>query len=111
MAGKLSKIKTLTTFALASLLLSASMGAFAGCVNYVGNPTRPNTFWVPGHCENGCWVPGHYYKILSCVHRADLTWVPTACDGEGHWIPAHWELNNYVMVNPGHDSDYPGWAL
>src|SRR5262245_29904976 len=106
--GKLiSPLKACVFVALATM----TFGAYAGCVSYVGNPTRPNTIWVPGHCVNGCWVHGHYYKILTPVREADLVWVGGGYDYNGNWIPAHWQLRNYVIVNPGRMSDYPGWAI
>jgi dTDP-4-dehydrorhamnose 3,5-epimerase-like enzyme len=104
---RLPRLKAALKACLFIILASMTFGAYA----YVGNPTRPDTIWVPAHCAHGCWVEGHYLKILTCVNNANLVWVDGGYDMNGNWIAAHWQLNNYVVVNPGRDSYYPGWAM
>jgi hypothetical protein len=79
---------------------------------YLGNPDRPNTVWVPGHCaSNGCWVEGHYLKFMHQPSCHDVAWVDGQYDRNGNWIPAHWQVRAYVIMNPGSDSEYPGFAM
>lgn len=87
-------IKTCTLIALATL----SFNALAGSI-YVGNPTRPYTIWIPGHYVHGCWKEGYYVKYLNPpVCCKNVTWVEGHCDGCGHYIPAHFEPRNVVVV-------------
>ena len=46
---------------------------------YVGNPTRPNTIWVPMQC--GCARDGYFIKYIDEPTCADVYW---NCD---RWQP------------------------
>lgn len=86
--------------ALFLILATFALNAFATNGIYLGNPSRPDTVWVPDHCVNGCWVDGYYLKVLSPLYCNDVVWV-----GD------HYQLRHYRVVNPGRDSDYAGFAI
>lgn len=113
MKGNITKklftpLKISAAIALAALSFNASAD-----VGYVGNPDRPDTFWVPGHCDGHCWNEGYYVKIMKpdCVDCSDLVWVDGMNDAYGNWIPAHYELKRYVVINGQPEHVYPGYAI
>lgn len=93
-------------------LVAVSVSAKAD-LGYVGNPNRPDTIWIPAHCQNGCWNEGYFLKIMNpeCVNCTDLVWVEGMNDRNGNWIPAHYELKRFVVVNSKPENNYPGFAM
>lgn len=71
-----------------SLFLALSLLSFnALAYMYLGNPTRPDTIWVPTHCEGGCVVQGHYLKFLTPVNEGQVVWV-----NSGGMLSGHYEI-------------------
>lgn len=100
------KVCVLLGLAVVSLNAKADVG-------YVGNPHRPDTIWIPAHCQGGCWNEGYYLKIMNpeCVNCSDLVWVEGMNDRYGNWMPAHYELKRYVVINSRPESDYAGFGM
>ncbi len=104
----LTPLKVCALLGLAVVSLSAKAD-----VRYVGNPVRPDTIWIPAHCEKGCWNEGYFLKILhpECVNCSNLVWVDGRYDRYGNWVGAHYELKRYVVVNSQPESRYAGFAM
>lgn len=78
---------------------------------YLGNPNRPGTVWQPPHCKNGCWHDGYYIKFLDKPCCRDVVWIDGQYDRRGNWIPAHYKVVRYVVVNPGSEANYVGFPM
>lgn len=76
------------------ILAAVSFNASAGSM-YVGNPTRPDIIWVPGHYRHGAWVEGYYIKYNKEVCCRDVMRIAEQCDSCGHCVEGHFY--------------YPGW--
>lgn len=103
-----SKFTALFKTCLFLVLAAMSFNVYA---MYLGNPNRPDTVWQPGHYDDGCWVEGHYLKFLTPPTCDNVSWVDGHYDRHGDWIPAHYRVMRYHVVNPGPDSAYPGFAM
>lgn len=113
MKGKFTQ-KLLTPFKVFAVLGLAVVSINANAsVGYVGNPERPDTIWIPAHCDKGCWNEGYFLKLMNkeCVNCSDMVWVEGMNDRYGNWIPAHYELKRYTVVNSRPESDYAGFAM
>lgn len=98
-----SLVKTSVFIALGTMVFSSAFAwhsSYYGSRDeiYLGNPTRPNTIWVPAHCEKGCWKEGYYVKFLTPPTCRDVAWVDGAYDRDGNWIQAHWKVRGARVV-------------
>lgn len=100
-------ISPLKTCLFVALTVIAS-NVFAYGPMYLGNQNRPDTVWQPPHCQNGCWREGYYIKFLSQPTCRDVVWIDGQYDRHGNWIPAHFRVLRYTVVNPGSEANYPG---
>lgn len=94
-----SKLFSLVKVSVFAVLASLSFNALAVDM-YLGNPSRPNTVWLPGHYNShGCWVEGYYVKYINppvdCSH---VVWVNGGTDKYGRYVPAHYEPRATVVV-------------
>ncbi|MFZ2314603.1 MAG: hypothetical protein WAW86_02950 [Gammaproteobacteria bacterium] len=93
-----SKLFLLVKVSVFTVLASLSFNALAGDI-YLGNPSRPNTIWLPGHYSHGCWVEGYYVKYINppvdCSH---VVWVNGGTDKYGYYVPAHYEPRYTIIV-------------
>lgn len=91
------------------VLATMAFSAYASDCMYLGNPNRPGTVWQPPHCEkNGCWKQGEYIKFITPATCHDVVWIDGSYDHYGNWIPAHFRVLRYTVVNPGSESHYAG---
>lgn len=98
MKGKLTS--TLKACAVV-VIASVSFGAYAGSCDetvYVGNPSRPDTIWIPGHCGKGCWHQGYYMKYIDSPTCKNIYWQQGYYDRRGNYIEGHWQPLRYTVV-------------
>lgn len=96
--SKASKLKSIAKACTFVALAAMSFSTFAYPM-YVGNPTRPDTIWVPGQCEHGCWREGHYVKFINPpIDCTNVVWVDSRYDANGNYIPAHFVPRHTVIV-------------
>lgn len=105
---KLNLPKVVASLMLGLTTLSANVYACSHNRMYVGNPNRPDTIWQPGYAENGCWHQGHYIKFIHGARCGDVAWVDGQYDKVGNWIPGHFKVADYHVVNPCPEYQYPG---
>lgn len=107
-----SALKTCLFVGLTAVTLNVYAGWFDSPTVYVGNPHRPNTTWQPTCCRGcGCWNEGFYIKFLRQPRCGDACWVNGRYDRVGNWIPPHYVVKRFRVVNPMPDSYYPGYAM
>jgi hypothetical protein len=102
---KSNKIVTLLKASLFVVLASVSFGAMAN-PDYIGNPDRVDTIWVPGHCRGCCWSEGYYIKFSRPIPASDLMWIGPQYDRCGNYIEGHyyyrpWYHNGHYRVMCG----------
>lgn len=108
--GKSSTVFKASLF-LVLTALAANVYAYNPNAMYLGNPNRPDTVWQPPHCDHGCWREGYYIKFLSQPTCRDVVWVDGMYDRSGNWIPAHFKVLRYTVVNPGPEANYVGFPM
>lgn len=98
------KLLTLVKSCIFIALATISFNAFADDTMYVGNPSRLNTIWVPGHCKHGEWVNGYYIKIdhNMPVKKAHMIWIGDQYDKCGNFVPGHWYFKPWYKYGYWH---------
>lgn len=85
-------MKMFLTVMLSTLMfVSFGASAYMGSSDYVGNPERVDTIWMPGMYDNhGTWQAGHYIHFQNPISKDMLVWMPARYDKQGNYIEAHW---------------------
>lgn len=110
-----TKIKVFSLFktCLFLALSAVTINGFA-CADamYLGNQNRVDTVWQPPHCgRDGCFHEGYYIKFLCQPTCRNVVWVDGSYDRGGNYVPAHFKVLRYRVVNPGSEQNYPGYPI
>ena len=96
-------VKAIIFIALAAVSFNVLAGEREGPMVYVGNPSRVDTIWVPGHCNSaGCYQPGYYIKFMQPVGAEDLMWITGQYDTCGNYVPGHYYFEDWYRFHPHH---------